>query len=224
MSGIIGTLLPFALGIAISPAPIIAAILLLTGTRGSTKGLAYLSGWLAGLATLVLTILLLISGLDFSRWTMSAQLTPWIIVFVGVVMLIMAYVQWHQRPPPDTESHLLEWLRTIPQATAFTALGAGLFFGLFSLKNLLLSAATAVVIGEANLGLGGRMTLVLIFVVVATIGIAVPSYVLLTQGDRARAILIDWECKLSVHYVTISCIVLIIIAAQLLGVGLGRIL
>jgi hypothetical protein len=224
LSGFVGTLLPFALGIAISPAPIIAAILLLTSNRSPTKGLAYLAGWLAGLMTLIITMLLLVSSRDYSRWGMAAGFTGWAILIAGIIMLIMAYIQWRQRPPPNDEIMPLEWLRGMPQATSFMALGAGLFFGLFSLKNLLIVAATAAIIGETGMGVGGNILAVLIFVTVATLGIAAPAYVLFTQGDRARDILNDWEYRLSIHNVTITCIVLVTLAVQFLGVGLGRLL
>ena len=220
MYTIIGTLLPFALGIAISPVSIIAAILLLTGNRGPAKGLAYLFGWLAGLTALVVAMLLLVS----SRGSTAVQFTAWVILSAGLILLVMAYIQWRQRPPPDTEVKPLEWLRTIPRTTSTMALSAGLFFSLFSVKNILIVIATAAVIGETGLGMAGRITVVLIFVTIATLGIAVPAYIAFAQGDRAAAILTDWEYRLSVHNVTITCIVLVTIAVQLLGVGLSRLL
>jgi hypothetical protein len=221
---IVGTLLPFALGIAISPAPIIAAILLLTGNRSPAKGLAYLAGWLAGLMTLIFTMLLLVSSRDYSRWKIAAQFTGWAVLIAGITLLIIAYLQWHQLPPPDAEIIPLAWLHAMPQATPFMALGAGLFFGLFSLKNLLIVAVTAVIIGEAGLGVGGRVLAILIFVTIATLGIAAPTYVSFTQGDQARDLLIDWEYRLSTHNVIITCIVLVTLAVQLLGLGLSRLL
>jgi len=217
---IIGTLLPFALGIAISPVSIIAAILLLTSKQGTAKGLAYLAGWLAGLMTLVVALLVLVS----SRGSTAVQFTAWVILSAGIILLIMAYIQWRQRPPRDAEIAPLEWLRAIPRTTSFMALSAGLFFSLFSVKNLLIVTATAAVIGEAGLGMAGRITAVLIFVTVATLGIAVPAYIAFAQGERAKAILTDWEYRLSVHNVTITCIVLVTIAVQLLGAGLIRLL
>jgi threonine/homoserine/homoserine lactone efflux protein len=213
-----GTLLPFALGIAINPASIVAAILLLTSNQGAAKGLAYLAGWLLGLMTLTSGILLVM----MSRGITTTQVAVWIIPLAGIILLIMAYNQWRQRPPPDAEVIPFEWMRSMPRVTSSMALGAGLFFGLFSVKNLLLTAAAAVVIREAGLELYQSITMLAIFVALATLGIAAPVYVALTQNSRAKAILIDWEYRLSIHNVTITCIVLVIIAVQLLGVGLGK--
>ena len=45
----IGEILPLAIGIAISPLPIIAVILMLTTPKARTNGPAFLAGWLLGL-------------------------------------------------------------------------------------------------------------------------------------------------------------------------------
>jgi hypothetical protein len=52
MGAAIGYILPDALGIAISTVPIIAIILILFTKRAKSNGLAYLFGWMAGLALL----------------------------------------------------------------------------------------------------------------------------------------------------------------------------
>jgi hypothetical protein len=215
-----GTLLSFALGIAINPVSIVAAILLLTSNRGSTKGLAYLAGWLIALTMLTSTTFLVV----MSRGNTTAQLTDWVILIAGLTLLLMGIIQWRKRPPPDAEIIPFEWLRAIPRSTSFMALSAGLFFGLFSLKNLLLTAAAAVVIKEASLTLDESIVMGLIFVALATLGIAAPVYISITQNHRARETLTDWEYRLSTHNVTITCIVLVIIAIQLLGLALGKLL
>jgi hypothetical protein len=49
MGQAIGGSLPLAIGIAISPIPIIAVVLMLTTPRAKANGLAFLAGWLLGL-------------------------------------------------------------------------------------------------------------------------------------------------------------------------------
>ena len=47
----IGDILPTAIGVAISPVPIIAVILMLFSAKAKRNGLAFLLGWLGGLFT-----------------------------------------------------------------------------------------------------------------------------------------------------------------------------
>jgi hypothetical protein len=145
-------------------------------------------------------------------------------LLIGLTLLLMAYTQWRQRPPADAEIIPFAWLRTLPRATSIMALGAGLFFGLFNMKNLLLMAAAALIIGEANLAVNSSIATILIFVAIATLGIAVPVCVAFTQNDHGGATLAKWESGLSMHNVTITCIVLVLIAVQMVGLGLGRLL
>src|SRR5712691_6257046 len=61
MGQAIGGSLPLAIGIAISPIPIIAVVLMLTTPRAKANGLAFLAGWLLGLG-IVGAIVLAIAG------------------------------------------------------------------------------------------------------------------------------------------------------------------
>ena len=60
MSAAIGEMLPLAIGIAISPVPIIAIILMLITPKARGNGLAFLGGWMLGLA-IVGTIVLVVA-------------------------------------------------------------------------------------------------------------------------------------------------------------------
>jgi len=220
----LGTLLPFALGIAINPASIVAAILLLTSNQGHAKGLAYLAGWLIGLMTLVFAMVLLVNSVSYRRFATSNDFTSWLMLLIGLTLLLMAYIQWRRRPSADAKIIPFEWLRAIPRTTSFMALGAGLFFGLFNMKNLLLMAATALIIGEANMPVNNSMVVILLFVAIATAGIAAPVAISFVPSEQSNTTLAEWESGLSNHNLTITCIVLVVIAVQMLGLSLGSLL
>src|SRR5262247_2319952 len=50
MGEAIGQLLPFAAGVAISPMPIVAMVLMLITPRAKSNGFAFIMGWLFGVA------------------------------------------------------------------------------------------------------------------------------------------------------------------------------
>jgi hypothetical protein len=58
MGQVIGQILPLAVGAAISPVPIIAAVLLLMTPRATSTGAAYVRGWLLGLVAFGALVLL----------------------------------------------------------------------------------------------------------------------------------------------------------------------
>ena len=58
MGSAIGEILPLAVGVAISPIPIIAVVLMLSTPKGKGNGLAFLLGWLIGLGLVGVIVLL----------------------------------------------------------------------------------------------------------------------------------------------------------------------
>jgi len=94
----IGSTLPLAVGVAISPLPIIALILLLVGPRARSSGAALLVGWVLGLAV-VGTVGLLIA--DSAGATSSAEPAGWVNALqlvIGVVLVLLAGWEWRGRP------------------------------------------------------------------------------------------------------------------------------
>jgi hypothetical protein len=61
MGEAIGQLLPFAIGVTVSPMPIVAVVLMLVTPRARTNGPAFLLGWIVGIA-LAGAVLLAIAG------------------------------------------------------------------------------------------------------------------------------------------------------------------
>ena len=71
----IGDLLPAAVGVALSPIPIVAVILMLGTPRARANGPAFAAGWVAGLVT-VGVIVLLVAG-DADRGATRVRRSTW---------------------------------------------------------------------------------------------------------------------------------------------------
>lgn len=59
MGEVIGELLPLALGIAISPVPIIAVILMLLAPRAALTSAGFMIGWVTGIVVATVVVLLI---------------------------------------------------------------------------------------------------------------------------------------------------------------------
>jgi threonine/homoserine/homoserine lactone efflux protein len=62
MGQAIGQVLAFGVGVALSPVPIIAVVLMLATPKGRVNGPAFLAGWILGLAVVGTIVLLVSSG------------------------------------------------------------------------------------------------------------------------------------------------------------------
>src|SRR4051795_5941755 len=63
----IGQVLSLGIGVALSPIPIIAVVLMLATPRGRLNGLVFVAGWVVGLSVLGTVVLLAASGGDASN-------------------------------------------------------------------------------------------------------------------------------------------------------------
>ena len=63
MGTAVGEILPLAVGVAISPVPIIAAILMLLSPQAKSTSLGFLVGWVAGISIAIVVFTLLSSVL-----------------------------------------------------------------------------------------------------------------------------------------------------------------
>jgi len=221
MGAVIGDILFLGFGIFIGPLPTIVVILLLSGQHGRVKGLAYLVGWIIGLTLLVIGVGLLTSSFDFRRERTPSPLLAWASLVGGVTLLILAYVTWRRRPPPDATPTLPGWLKTIDQTTPLMALGVGFFFGLVSLKNFVFTTAAAAAVGKAQLDIVQTLIAVLLFIAIATAGIATPVYVAFAKEERAQVILAGWIDWLSANNTLIVCLLGLLFGIRLVGDGLG---
>src|SRR5918995_3200571 len=100
MGAAIGDVLGLAAGVAVSPLPIVAMILVLATPRGRVNGSLFGIGWLAGLSILGTVVLLLAGPADPSDDGTPAAWTGWLKLLLGVLALLLAARQWRGRRPP----------------------------------------------------------------------------------------------------------------------------
>ena len=99
MGQAIGDILPLAIGVAISPVPIIAVVLMLGTPRARANGPAFAVGWLAGLTIVGAIVLLLASG-NASEPDGPAEWASVLKLVFGILFLSMAARIWRGRPKP----------------------------------------------------------------------------------------------------------------------------
>ena len=87
MGDVIGEVLPLALGVAISPVPIMAAILMLLSPRAKGTGVGFLLGWVAGIVVAVTAFTLISSLLPDEDADASKPVQGTIKLALGVLLL-----------------------------------------------------------------------------------------------------------------------------------------
>ena len=126
MGTVIGDLLPLALGVAISPVPVIAVILMLLAPRAGAASAAFGLGWVLGIIVVTVVVLLVAGGADVGgTWGAPSTAASWIKLVLGVLLLLVGVRQWRGRPRGDEPAPLPTWMAAIDEVTPAKGLGLG---------------------------------------------------------------------------------------------------
>jgi threonine/homoserine/homoserine lactone efflux protein len=216
MGSVIGELLPLAIGVAISPIPIIAVILMLLTKRARGNSTGFLVGWVAGIV-LVTTVILVVVGQAANTSTGPSTLSSVLKLVFGVLLLSLAAKQWRERPEPGQSGVMPKWMDAIESFTPIKALGLGFALSAINPKNLLLCLAAGTTIGAGHLSAGGEVVAVVIFTLLASITVSGPVVGYLTEKDRMNKPLTELRVWLTQNNATVMAVLLLVIGVVLIG-------
>jgi threonine/homoserine/homoserine lactone efflux protein len=221
MADAIGQVLSLGVGVALSPVPIIAVVLMLGTPRARSNGPAFVAGWVAGLAVVGTVILLVSSGADASDEGDPADWVGVLKLVLGVLLLLVAARTWRGRPRAGGEAELPKWMQTIdtfraPKSLAFGALLSGV-----NPKNLLLTVGAAAAIAQTGIDTGEQAISLAVFILVGTLGPGVPVAIYFAMGDRAKRLLDELKGWLGAHNAAIMAVLCLVIGAKLIGDGVA---
>lgn len=217
MGEAIGAILASAVGVAISPVPIIAVILMLFSSAATRNSLSFLAGWLIGLAGVGLIVL----GLGFADSDDGASTTSgWIKIVIGVVFLALGVKQWRSRPASGESAEVPGWMASIDEFTATKSFGVGLLLSAVNPKNLGLTIAAASSISAAGVSAGEEYLVLAVFVLLASLTVAIPVVVNLAAGEKAAPTLDSMKQWLINNNATVMSVLFVVLGAKVLGDGI----
>jgi threonine/homoserine/homoserine lactone efflux protein len=213
----IGQVLAFGVGVALSPIPIIAVVLMLATPKGRVNGPAFLAGWILGLAVVGTVVLLVASGAEASENGDPAEGLSIVKLGLGVLLLVVAARQWRGRPKGETAPELPKWMRTIDTFTPPRAGGIAFALSAVNPKNLLLTIGAGAAIAQTGTSSAAQAVALAVFVLLGTLGPGIPVAIYFLMRDRADAILESMRGWMARENATIMAVLCLIIGAKLIG-------
>jgi threonine/homoserine/homoserine lactone efflux protein len=217
MGKAIGDILPLAIGVAISPVPIIAIVLMLGTPRARGNGLAFAIGWLVGLTSVGAIMLVIASGNATSGTGEPATWVSVLKLVFGIAFLLLAAKQWRSRPAADEEAIMPKWMRAIDTFTTGKSLGAGLLLSGLNPKNLALTIAAAAAVAQTGISNGQEAGVLAVFVAIGSLTIVAPLVIYFALGARAASILDGVKTWMAAHNAAIMTVLLLVLGAKLIG-------
>ena len=220
MHGVLGTLLPLAIAVTISPMPIIAEILLLFTKRPVAAASAYLVGFAVGVALVLGILVIVANAIDLSKSGPSKGAGTLQLV-LGILLLVAAVRRFRRRPKDGELAPSPKWMEGIASFTPGKSLGIGAAIGAANPKNIAVAVAGAAAISSAGLSAGQSIVSIVVYVVIAAAGVAAPLVVMVSLGDRAQGVLETWRAWLALNNATVMAVLLLVFGVVLVGKGVA---
>ncbi|MEU1494178.1 GAP family protein [Streptomyces sp. NPDC005776] len=217
MGNAIGQVLSPAIGVAISPVPLIAVILMLATPRGRVNGTAFTVGWVVALTAAVAALIAVGAGGGADGGSAPARWVSWVKLGVGVLFLLLAVMQWRGRPRAGQDAELPGWMDAIDRFTAAKAAGFAFLLAVVNPKNLALVLTAAVSIAGATSATGDRVVAAAVFVALASLCTVVPLVVFLFGGTSAADRLNGWKTWMAAHNAAIMTVLFLVLGAKSVG-------
>ena len=214
MSQVISAILSPAVGVLISPFPIVGLILILLSKKARSNSVFYMLGWIIGNAAMFLIGMF---GMSAGVSQGEPGLVKTIVSLVlGGLLLFCAVREFMKRPKKGEKAKTPKWFAKMTQISVWGAAGFGVLLSALNFKNALLSLSAGAGVGA--LGLSGTLQAAgaILYVAIASASIIVPTVAFLIAGhrlDKTLDALRDWLIQYNA----------IIMSVLLLMIGLNMI-
>lgn len=213
---VLTALVPLGLVVALSPITVIPAVLVLQAPRRRPSSLAFLAGWLAGLAALT-ALSVAASGLLGGLHKTPPAWASWLRVVLGSALIVFGIYRWLTRRR-HTESP--SWMRSFATITPARSGVTGAALAVLRPDVSLICVPAGLAIGTSGLGADGDWMAAGFFVVVAASTVAIPILAYVAAGPRLDdplARLKDWMDE---NNAALLAVVLVVIGAMVLQHGI----
>jgi hypothetical protein len=207
--------LPIALGLALAAAPMIIMAVVLVTRRPPAVTASFLAGWTSGLAAAGAVVIAIADLLHLDDET-----GPWervIKAALGIALLFLAVQKWRGRPRGSDEPVPPKWLAAVDTLSSRKAFGLAFLLAAVNPKHLVLVIAGGTAITEATDVVAQQLAALVVFVVVASLGVLAPAAVALVLGARSGPALASVDRWMTANSTAIMAAVLLVLGLLLLG-------
>ena len=189
--------------------------------RARLNGPLFTLGWILGLAALG-AIMLAIGGPGGASthhhpatWVGALKLA------LGVLLVLLGAREWRRRPKDPAQAKLPSWMAAIVRFTPPKILGLGLALSAANAKNAPLTLAAGASISSAGIPVPQQIATLIIFVLIASLGLLAPLVVYLVMGERAKSVLGNWRDWAARHNVAVLAVLFFVLGLKLVGDGIS---
>jgi threonine/homoserine/homoserine lactone efflux protein len=181
------------IGIAMSPIPILATILLLSTREAKRNGLAYAIGFFTGLTVLTVAVVWFVRAHGLSPRSTTSHVVAGGTLALGLALVAFSSYQLTHRKDSIETPPIPRWLRVVDRFRTPQSAGLGFFNSAFNAKNFALLLVAASIVGENALDPVETSIAVILLLIFAMLGIIAPLSIYLVGGQRSTNLLEAWK-------------------------------
>ncbi|EAD0633130.1 TPA: GAP family protein [Listeria monocytogenes] len=188
MESAFSAILSPAVGILISPFPIVGLILILLSNKARVNSVFYTVGWIIGNIVIFFIGLFLMSSAVSSSGNQSI-LVKVVLIVLGVLLILLGLHDFTKRPKNGEKATTPKWFEKMSNIKPGGAMFFSFVLSAINPKNMLLSLTAGVSVGSLNLAGGQEITATIVFGLIACCSIYIPTIAFLLAGNRLNKIL-----------------------------------
>lgn len=207
-------LIPLAVGMLISPLPIVAIVAILLSARGRAAAPVYV-----GVFTAVTLAFVGLGAISSAGASSGASGGGKIVVLVLTILLtvgfaVLALVSWFTRPKAGTVAKTPSWLAAADTITPGRAAGLGFIMAITNSKNIPLALKGGSLIGAAHMTPTLAALLCIAFAVAGCLALILPTIFASTGSARVTSGLERLKTEMITHNAIIMTVLFGILAAN----------
>jgi hypothetical protein len=192
-AGDVARVLPFALGVAASPVPIVGVLVILLGQRGRVGSVVFAASWVLGNALAIGIAIIFAGRIKQPRAHLDLPFEGAIYLLLGIGLVVGAWLSRRGRKLSDKPSRAPDWVKAVDNLSPAGGALVALSNAVTSPKNLALALGCGALIRSMSPAFGTETGLGLVYVVIASVTIVGPVVVYFVMGKKAEATLAGWK-------------------------------
>ena len=210
---------PMAIGLALSPLPMIAIVMLLMTPQAKRKSPFFFVGWIFGILGIGTLIILLPGIVSYNGVLINTPNS--VKVILGIIVLIAIYPIWKKRPKPGAPIKIPKLFIRIDKFGVKRSFFLGLMLSGVNIKNVILTSSGAAQIRGCCLGNYSEMFLVLIiFSMIGSLSIIIPISIYFLSTEKMDLLFLNLRNWLIGNNSNIIIVILIAFGSLLIYNGL----
>lgn len=223
MESLVARIVTLAFGVALSPVPVVAVLVILLTARARVGSVVFASSWVLGNAVAITLATVFARRVTGPLPAFDLQSEGLAIALLGVALIVTALLSRLARFRSRDPSATPRWVTAVDNLSPAGGAVVAFTNATTSPKNLALALAAGLAIESAGRGIE-VVPAALLYVGVASVTVVTPVIVYFLAGERATPLIARWKERISRRAAAILEITLFVFGVALAARGLYNLL